>query len=129
MGRNSYRVPAELRRYLKIRDEVCRFVGCTRPAAWCEIDHTQAWAEAGETVHENLAHLCSGHHHLKHGSRWRMRQAKDRPGTITWTSQTGRTYTSAPQVKLPPTGELRRPGAPPIVQQKWAGENDPPPPF
>src|SRR3712207_8272050 len=47
-------------------------------SAVCDIDHTRAWAEDGVTVEDNLAHLCRGHHRLKHGSRWRMRQ--DGPG-------------------------------------------------
>ncbi|WP_210481762.1 HNH endonuclease signature motif containing protein [Naasia sp. SYSU D00948] len=125
VGRESYRVPSDLKRHLRIRDGVCRFVGCTRPARYCDIDHTVAWVEDGETVTSNLAHLCRGHHRLKHGSRWRLSQSPGGDGILTWTSPTGRTYTSSPQVKLPPERPPRsRPGAPLFVQRQWA--DDPP---
>ncbi|WP_210479271.1 HNH endonuclease signature motif containing protein [Naasia sp. SYSU D00948] len=117
-GRATYRVPAELRRYLRVRDEVCRFVGCTRAASRCDVDHTVPWAEDGETVAHNLAHLCRGHHRLKGGSRWRATQSATGDGTITWTSPTGRTYTSRPATKLPPPGRRTGPpGSRPIVQR------------
>ncbi len=93
-GRTSYRVPAELKRYLRVRDEVCRFVGCTRSASLCDIDHTIPWAEDGETVKTNLAHLCRGHHRLKERGRWQIRH--DPGGTLKWTSPTGRTYQTRP---------------------------------
>lgn len=122
-GRTTYRVPAELRRYLQVRDEVCQFVGCTRPARFCDIDHTIPWAEDGETVASNLAHLCRSHHRLKGSGRWRVTQTARGDGTLAWTSPTGRTYTSRPAAKLPPAGRPRRAGSPPIVLQRWMSDD------
>ena len=123
-GQKVYKVPPALRRYLVVRDEVCRFVGCTRAAKYCDVDHTVPWIEDGETIASNLAHLCRGHHLLKGSGRWRVGHDPGGTGVLTWTSWTGRTYTSEPAVKLPPS---RRRG--PVVskllaQTEWS--DDPP---
>ncbi|MDO5617482.1 HNH endonuclease signature motif containing protein [Kocuria sp.] len=65
-GRQSYKVPAGLRRQLQIRDATCRFPGCRRAAERCDVDHALAWEDGGTTDAENLAHLCRAHHLLKH---------------------------------------------------------------
>ena len=93
-GRTSYRVPADLAGYLRIRDGGCRFPGCSRRAAGCDIDHTKDWAVTGATRHDNLAHLCRKHHRLKHNTRWRMSQAPT--GDIHWVSPTGRVHLAPP---------------------------------
>ena len=36
----SRSIPKELRRWLHVRDETCRFVGCNQPARVCDLDHT-----------------------------------------------------------------------------------------
>ena len=38
--------------------------------------------------------LCRHHHILKHHPRWHLTQPA--PGTFTWTTPTGRTYTTTP---------------------------------
>lgn len=127
-GRTTYRVPAELKRFLRARDEVCRFVGCSRSAALCDIDHTVPWHEHGETVEANLAHLCRGHHRLKERGRWRVRH--DPGGVLSWTSPTGRTYQTKPAPRPRP-----RVGAPPKPMTGWlvVDRDEPPgsgaPPF
>lgn len=73
VGRERYTVPADLRSWLKIRDETCRFPGCSRRAERCDVDHVEDWAHGGTTSHDNLIHLCRKHHRLKHTSRWRPR--------------------------------------------------------
>lgn len=74
-GRETYSVPAGLRRLLEIRDETCRFPGCRRSATACDLDHTTAWEHGGCTDAGNLACLCRAHHRTKH-----------HPGTFgTWT--------------------------------------------
>ncbi len=116
-GRTTYRVPAELKRYLRVRDEVCRFVGCTRSASLCDIDHTIPWAEDGETVETNLAHLCRGHHRLKERGRWQIRH--DPGGTLKWTSPTGRTYQTRPAQRALGRPTPVRVGAPPRAMTEW----------
>lgn len=72
VGRRRYAVPADLRTALAVRDVTCRFPGCARRAARCDVDHSTAWAAGGETAADNLAHLCRKHHRLKHLGRWRV---------------------------------------------------------
>ncbi|HEV7567083.1 MAG TPA: DUF222 domain-containing protein [Microbacteriaceae bacterium] len=100
VGRESYRVPQDLKNWLQVRDATCRFPGCSRHAARCEIDHTRDWAHDGQTRHDNLAHLCKSHHTLKHKSDWQVTQARDGTGNLTWTSPAGRDYTTEPEIRI-----------------------------
>jgi hypothetical protein len=93
VGRDSYTVPASLRRHARVRDRTCRFPGCNRAVAWCELDHTRDWQFLGPTAHFNLHHLCKKHHRLKHRTKWKVRQY--RPGILAWTSPAGQAYTTA----------------------------------
>ncbi|MEO7123350.1 MAG: DUF222 domain-containing protein [Lacisediminihabitans sp.] len=72
VGQDSYRVPKDLKNWLRLRDSTCRFPGCSRAAEHCDLDHTEDWAFGGETRHDNLAHLCRSHHRLKHKAGWRV---------------------------------------------------------
>lgn len=94
VGRDSYAVPADLKRWLSLRDETCRFPGCGVIASRCDIDHSEAWADLGETAHDNLAHLCRGHHRLKHETAWRLKHLER--GVLRWTSPVGRIYLTDP---------------------------------
>ncbi|WP_081448099.1 HNH endonuclease signature motif containing protein [Sanguibacter keddieii] len=82
VGRDRYAVPADLKTWLRIRDETCRFPGCSRRAQRCDIDHITDWAHGGTTDHHNLIHLCRHHHRLKHTTTWTVRtEPPDRPTT------------------------------------------------
>ncbi|QHC59430.1 HNH endonuclease signature motif containing protein [Rathayibacter sp. VKM Ac-2760] len=70
VGRTQRLPPARMRLHLQLRDQTCRFAGCTRTAARSEADHTIEWRGGGETSLENLVSLCTSHHHLRHGDRW-----------------------------------------------------------
>ena len=109
-GRTSYRVPADLAGYLRIRDGGCRFPGCSRRAAGCDIDHTKDWAVTGATRHDNLAHLCRKHHRLKHNTTWRMSQTPT--GDIRWVSPTGRVHLAPPDTPSMPRRPTMRVGRP-----------------
>ncbi len=98
-GKDRYAVPPELKRYLRERDETCRFVGCGRRARFCDIDHTIPWAGSGQTAHDNLAHLCRGHHKTKDAG-WHVTQARDGSGTVRWTSPLGRSYSTEAAMPL-----------------------------
>lgn len=87
---DRYRPSGQMRRYLAARDQHCRFPGCRAPLARCDIDHTIDAALGGPTATDNLAHLCRGHHTLKHHGGWRVQQGRD--GTLEWRSPTGRGY-------------------------------------
>jgi uncharacterized protein DUF222 len=98
-----YQPSAALERWIRCRDLTCRFPGCDRKAAICDIDHTTPFNHAdptsgGLTVPRDLADYCREHHRLKtfHSGPggWNDEQLAD--GTIVWTSPTGRTYRTTP---------------------------------
>lgn len=111
LGRKRYRVTDDLRLFLAVRDGRCRFAGCFRRAAACDVDHKQDWAEGGHTDECNLGHLCRGHHTLKHQTRWRI-EAIHPDGTIDWISPTGRRHRSRP-ARAVATRAAQRVGADP----------------
>jgi hypothetical protein len=91
---DTYQRTAAIDRYLRARDQHCRFPGCRLPAIRCEVDHTIDHALGGPTDARNLAHLCQRHHSMKQFTAWRVRQLAD--GVLEWTSPLGRTYTERP---------------------------------
>ena len=91
---DRYRPSEQLRRFVRTRDEHCRFVGCRQPAQRCDADHTVDHAYGGETTEGNLATLCRRHHVLKHRSEWRVEQLGR--GRLRWRSPGGRTYVDRP---------------------------------
>lgn len=94
VDRTTYRPPADLVRWLRLRDGTCRFTGCGRAARHCDLDHTVAWSHGGRTAADNLASLSRRHHTLKHRSRWNVEQRAG--GILVWTSPTGHVSTSDP---------------------------------
>jgi hypothetical protein len=117
VGRDRYAVPADLRAWLQIRDETCRFPGCSRRAARCDVDHITDWARGGTTTHSNLIHLCRKHHRLKHTTRWTPRLATTiadatshgpagetashiDDSVVRWDAPSGRTHLDHPAVQL-----------------------------
>ncbi len=93
---DTYSPTEGMRRFLRARDQHCRFPGCRMPVHRCDIDHNHDHARGGKTRIDNLAHLCRRHHTLKHPDipdthQWTARQERD--GTITWHSPLGRDYT------------------------------------
>lgn len=99
VGRDRYVVPSDMRMWLRVRDEYCRFPGCGRAASHSDVDHTRDWQHGGTTSANNLAHLCPSHHRLKHHTRWRVQH--DGGGTLLWTAPSGRSYRSEPAQALP----------------------------
>ncbi|MFV4912581.1 DUF222 domain-containing protein [Microbacterium lacticum] len=100
---DRYRTPWPQRRFLRARDQHCRFPGCRRATIRCEIDHTIDAAKGGPTALWNLAHLCQRHHSMKQFTRWKVRQLPG--GVLEWTSPTGRIYREdapAPPVAFTP---------------------------
>ena len=98
VGRDRYAVPRDLKLWLRVRDETCRFPGCGRSAAHADLDHTVDWQHDGATRHDNLAHLCEAHHRLKHQTAWRVNQAGG--GALEWRAPSGKVYRTEPAVRL-----------------------------
>ena len=99
VDRRSYRPPADLERWLQVRDGTCRFPGCTRAARRSDLDHTLDWDDGEPTAFDNLAHLCPPHHHLKHETSWSVRQIG--AGTLEWTTPAGRRHQTHPAHPFP----------------------------
>ncbi|GAA1059941.1 HNH endonuclease signature motif containing protein [Agromyces bracchium] len=109
-GRATYRVPADLAGYVRVRDGTCRFPGCNRRAQVADLDHSEAWEHGGETSADNLAALCPPHHWLKHQTGWRLIHEAD--GAIRWTSPAGhvlRTLPERPFIPVAPSTVGARP--------------------
>ncbi|MFS0913087.1 DUF222 domain-containing protein [Microbacterium sp. 179-I 3D2 NHS] len=92
---DTYTPTEAMRRFLRARDQHCRFPGCRMPVHRCDIDHNHDHARGGRTSIDNLSHFCRSHHVLKHpdvpdAHRWTAQQRQD--GTITWFSPLGRAY-------------------------------------
>jgi hypothetical protein len=104
-GRTTYRPPATLADHIRARDRVCRFPPCQTPAHLTDLDHKHRYRHGGPTQPDNLWTLCRHHHRLKdQPTGWKV--TGDPGGIITWTSPTGRRYTSHPhnyQDNDPPT--------------------------
>jgi len=87
-----YRPPLSLQHLIRVRRHRCAFPGCGRPAAGCDLDHTVPYHRGGRTCECNLAPLCRRHHTAKQAHGWRLEQPC--PGVLTWTTPSGRSYTT-----------------------------------
>jgi hypothetical protein len=112
-----YRPSKKLAEFVRCRDLMCRFPGCTKPATLADIDHTIPWPY-GPTCASNLKCLCREHHLLKtFWPGWSDRQLPD--GTVHWTDPDGQTYTTHAGSRLlfpelcTPTAELTVTASPP----------------
>ena len=56
--------PADLELGIEVRDGVCQFPTCTRPATRCDKDHRVPWPH-GPTNGQNMWSLCRRHHRMK----------------------------------------------------------------
>lgn len=100
---DNYVPTAGMKRFLRARDQHCRFPGCRAPAHRCQIDHNHDHAKGGPTALCNLCLFCTSHHPLKHPDvdardRWTAKQLDD--GVILWTSPLGRTYTDEAPLRV-----------------------------
>jgi hypothetical protein len=94
----AYRPPPRLREYVIARDVTCRKPTCRQPAWRADLDHTHPYDQHGRTCGCNLGGACRSDHQLKQHPRWKLQQTQ--PGTFTWTTPAGRTYTTTPDTYL-----------------------------
>jgi hypothetical protein len=90
----AYRPTRKLWEHVTARDLTCRHLTCRQPATRCDLDHTTPYDQGGPTCLCNLGSLCRFHHQIKQHPGWHLHQPA--PGTFTWTTRTGRTYTVHP---------------------------------
>ena len=65
LGRRSRLFRGNSREAVMLLLTTCVWIGCDRPIAWCDADHSLGWKAHGATVPRNGGGLCSGHHPLK----------------------------------------------------------------
>ncbi|TFC25077.1 HNH endonuclease [Cryobacterium sp. TMT1-3] len=106
-----FRVPAALKKYLRLRDGSCRFPGCNRSAGHSDLDHTIDKQFGGPTTATNLHFLSPAHHNLKHFSNWTV--TADPDGTLHWTSPAGKHYATDPATRITPPPQQAPPTPPP----------------
>jgi Domain of unknown function (DUF222) len=90
----GYRPSRKLQHLVRARNNRCTAPGCGRPAARCDLDHTQPWHDGGLTCPCDLAPLCRHHHRCKQAEGWWLDQPE--PGVLVWRVPSGRTYTTTP---------------------------------
>ncbi len=90
-GRATYTVPLDLFRATAARDGGCRFPGCDRKVAWCDAHHIHYWENMGLTDLDNLALLCSRHHHLVHRHNLQLKLLPNANLEVTYPDGTTRT--------------------------------------
>jgi hypothetical protein len=73
VGRRTRTIPAHIRRALLLRDDGCRFPGCTH-RRHLHGHHVQHWANGGATRLRNLVLVCSQHHRLLHEGGFDVRR-------------------------------------------------------
>ena len=78
VGRMMRLVTAAIWYALVVRDQHCRFPGCTRPPIMGHAHHLIHWVDGGTTSLDNLVLLCGHHHRLVHAGPWTISQP--RPG-------------------------------------------------
>ncbi|MCL1588468.1 MAG: HNH endonuclease [Actinomycetia bacterium] len=99
IGTTSRRPTESQRRRTQTRNRTCVFPGCRMPSTICDIDHTKAVQDGGDTCDCNLAPLCRHDHCLKHAQGWAYERLPD--GRHQWRTPFGHTYTTIPN-RAPP---------------------------
>lgn len=82
-GRRRRTATAAQRSALILRDRHCVFPDCDRPPSWCQVHHLKPWHQGGSTDLDNLALICSTHHHLVHEGGWVLKPV----GSHVWTAR------------------------------------------
>ncbi|MCL2803135.1 MAG: DUF222 domain-containing protein [Micrococcales bacterium] len=96
---SSYQPSGWLGLLLIIRDQTCRWPGCTVPATKCQFDHLEPFKRYREpetqTRASNLACVCWMHHKMRHDQGWAVRRDPAAGSTI-WRGPHGQSMTNPP---------------------------------
>ncbi|MCW4457019.1 HNH endonuclease [Microbacterium sp. MPKO10] len=115
VGRDSYTVPADLKRVIRLRDETCTGIGCNKPATICDIDHVLEWQNGGETKLSNNTPECKQHHMIRHHTTWQIRLTDNQ---VEWVSPLGYTY------RVPRASNVQFAETAPVVDEAAGDGND-----
>ena len=102
-----YIVPAHTRRAILDRDRTCRHPGCTAHTH-LQIHHIIEWLQNGMTDTDNLAALCSKHHHAYHRGEFSMAGNPNIAGQLRFYDARGRPIPDT-AIPNPPTGPPPQP--------------------
>ena len=83
VGRRTRLATPAQRVALRAVHDSCCIAGCDVPFDWCEIHHITWWRHGGHSDLDNLAPVCSKHHHLIHDDRWILTLDQHRVGRLT----------------------------------------------
>ncbi|MBW8732121.1 MAG: DUF222 domain-containing protein [Terrabacter sp.] len=126
----GYRPTPAMVEHVQAVDGICRGPGCHVPATRCDLDHETPWP-AGPTSVGNLHAKHRLHHNLKTDGIWTSTPTTD--DGLTWTTLTGRSYTTHPKNwrdGIDPPTQPDPPGASdPPSRPSTVGTEDDPPPF
>ena len=111
MDRTVYAPPADLRRWVQIRDGRSRFPGATRAAWLCDIDHAREWQHHGPTSDWNLITLDRAAHLAK--SAGLFREELQANGIVHWEGPWGERFDDPPPDPLDPAPPHLLPPDPP----------------
>lgn len=94
-GRRTKRRPtAEVAALVRARNRTCIAPVCRVPSSRCELDHSVAWADDGESEPDNLGPACPRHHHFRHSPGCQLVQFS--PGNFGWQTPLGMQYMTKP---------------------------------
>ena len=82
-----YEASTRLKLQSQLRDLICAFPFCFRPAERCDCEHRVPHADDGPTCSCNLAPACRGHHRAKTTGGWNYVTVE--PGVYLWRSPLG----------------------------------------
>jgi hypothetical protein len=95
----------ELRRFLVVRDEVCRTPWCDAPLR--HVDHVVRAADGGETGADNGQGLCESCNYAKEAPDWKVSRSRSLRHQVDLVTPTGHSYVSTPPDLPTPEPPLR----------------------
>ncbi len=91
---------------LRAVHDTCCVEGCDTPFDYCELHHVTWWRRGGTSDLDNLAPLCSKHHHLVHDHGWELTFDSRRVGRLRRAPAGGRHDGGSPTGRPPAEAEI-----------------------
>jgi hypothetical protein len=118
VGRDQRLFTQRQRVGLAARDGGCRWIGCDKPASWCEAHHIDEWkADHGKTDLADGILLCKAHHLMLHNNGWRI----SRTGADYWLIPPAELDTTQTPIPMPSKSALMLQLFPPKHPTQRAG--------
>ncbi|CAB5078362.1 MAG: DUF222 domain-containing protein [Actinobacteria bacterium] len=100
-GRSVREFTSSQRQAVFVRDQGCRYPGCTAGPRSCDIHHVIAWELGGQSDLQNAVALCRHHHGVIHRPGWSTQL--DEEGEFRVLKATGEELASRPPARAPAT--------------------------